>query len=441
MSDKEVTETSQAEAPDDAVTPSPESRERTPTAFRALKHRNFRLFFGGQLTSLIGTWMQTVAQAWLVLKLTNSPLMLGMVSFARFTPMLMVTLFAGVLVDYADRRRLLIIAQSLLMMSAFVLAWLTYTGLVRVEYVIGLAAFNGLVGAFEVPGRQSFVVEMVGIEDLPNAIALNSMIFNGARTVGPAIAGLLIATVGTAMCFFINGLSFLAVIWSLYSMRLPAKTIRRMGATMLVRLREGLSYAWHHRPSLYLLLLGGINNGLGVQYTVLLPVFARDILHGGASAYGLLMGAQGVGAVFGATVLASRSSTVRAVRQSLIVGILVTAVFIMVFGFSRWMWLSLIAQMMVGAALINYMASTNTLLQMFVTDELRGRVMSLYTISFIGLAPLGALSTGFVGEHLSPEAAVVICGMVSLMSGMILLTRLKMIGAAQVRTGPESVPA
>src|SRR5271170_4837362 len=346
-------------------------------AFRALRHRNFRLFFGGQLTSLIGTWMQTVAQAWLVLKLTDSPLMLGLVTFARFAPMLVVALFAGVVVDHVDRRRLLIISQSLLMLSAFVLAALTWSGVVRVEHVLILAAFNGLVGAFDVPGRQSFVVEMVGIEDLPNAIALNSMIFNGARTLGPAIAGALIAWTGIGMCFFLNGVSFLAVIWSLFAMVLPRKVAQSFRGSMLKQLREGLSYVWGHRPSFYLLLIGGITNGFGVQYTVLLPVFARDILHGGAGAYGLLMGAQGVGAVAGAVILASRSAA-GSQRQNLIVGIVVAAFGILLFGLSRHMGLSLVAQTITGAALINYMASSNTLLQLFVSDELRGRVMSLY---------------------------------------------------------------
>lgn len=407
------------------------NERRWRVAFRALRHRNFRLFFGGQLTSLIGTWTQTVAQAWLVLKLTDSPLMLGLVTFARFAPMLVVALFAGVVVDHVDRRRLLIISQSLLMLSAFTLAALTWSGVVRVEHVIILAAFNGLVGAFDAPGRQSFVVEMVGIEDLPNAIALNSMIFNGARAIGPAIAGVLIAWTGIAMCFFLNGVSFLAVIWSLSAMNLPRKAAQSFGASMLRRLHEGLAYVWGHRPSFYLLMVGGICNGFGVQYTVLLPVFARNILHGDAGAYGMLMGAQGAGAVVGAVILASRSATTGSQRQNLMVGLLVAGIGILVFGMSRDMRLSLVAQTIIGAALINYMASTNTLLQMFVSDELRGRVMSLYTISFIGAAPLGALEVGFIGERLSPEVAVEICGAIALLCGIFMLTRMRTIAQAR----------
>src|SRR5579859_5079614 len=217
-----------------------ESRRGLQAAFRAMRHRNFRLFFGGQLTSLIGTWMQTVAQAWLVLKLTNSPMMLGVVSFASYIPILIVALFAGVVVDHVDRRRLIVVAQTLLMLSAFVLAGLTWSGLVRVEFVIFLAAFNGLVSSFDMPARQAFVVDMVGIEDLPNAIALNSMIFNGARTIGPAIAGVLIYLVGTATCFFLNGVSYLAVIWSLIAMNVPRKIVETEGMDMLRRVREGM---------------------------------------------------------------------------------------------------------------------------------------------------------------------------------------------------------
>jgi MFS family permease len=393
--------------------------------FRALRHRNFRLFFAGQLTSLTGTWMQTVAQSWLVLKLTNSPLMLGVVTFANYLPILLVALFAGVVVDHVDRRRLITIAQGLLMMSAFVLAALTWTGVVRVEHVIILAAFNGLVSSFEMPGRQAFVVEMVGMEDLPNAIALNSMMFNGARTLGPAIAGMLIYLVGTATCFFLNGVSYLAVIWSLFAMNVPRKTVETEGMDMLRRVLEGMTYVWEHKPTFYLLLVVAINSGLGIQYNVLMPVFAQNILHTGSRGYGVLMAAQGIGAVAGAVTLAWRSGTSRGLRQTLTFGLFLTAISIIAFGFSSSMVFSLIAQLFIGAGLINYMATTNTMLQMFVSDELRGRVMSFYTMSFIGLAPLGALMVGALGEHLGPQATVIICG------AILLLTRLDVIRTAQ----------
>jgi MFS family permease len=400
-------------------------------AFRALRHRNFKLFFAGQLVSLVGTWMQMVAQAWLVLKITNSPLMLGVVSFASYMPIVLVALFAGVVVDHVDRRRLIIGAQILLMLSAFVLAALTFTGVVRVEYVIILAALNGLVSSFEMPGRQAFVVEMVGREDLPNAIAMNSMIFNGARMIGPAVAGLSIAIIGVAGCFLLNGISFLAVIWSLLAMDVPRRERRNFGAVMMRQVRLGLSYVWRHRPTFWLMILVAINMGFGMQYGVLIPVFARDILHVGAHGYGFLMAAQGLGAVASAIVMNIRSTAPKALRQNLVFGIFCMAIATAGFGMSRWMTLSMLAQMFVGVGLMNHMVTTNTLLQMFVSDELRGRVMSIYTLSFIGSAPLGSLAVGYIGEHWSPQAAVMFCAMFSLLCGFLLLTKLGLIAQAQ----------
>jgi len=400
-------------------------------AFRALRHRNFRLFFIGQLISLIGTWMQSVAQAWLVLKLTDSSMALGIVAFAAYFPMILVGLFAGAVVDRVDRRRLIVIAQVLLMLSAFVLCALTWTGVVRVEYVIMLAAFNGLVSSFDMPGRQAFVVEMVGREDLPNAIAMNSMIFNGARMIGPAVAGFLIALVGVTGCFFLNGLSFLAVIWSLLEMELTRRVVAAASISMIRRVREGLHYVWHHAPSLWLLIFVAINSGFAIQYTILIPVFAKNILHSGARGYGFLMAAQGFGAVAGAIAMNSRGPSARALRQNLVFGFFCTAASIFAFGISLSMPLSLLAQMLIGVGLMHQMVTTNTMLQLFVTDELRGRVMSLYTLSFIGTAPLGSLEVGFLGDHASPRIAVVICSFFALGCGCLLLTKLKMFALAQ----------
>ncbi len=402
-------------------------------AFRAFGHRNYRLYFSGQLVSLIGTWMQTVAQAWLVLRLSNSSFMLGVVSFASYTPILLTGLFAGVVIDHVDRRRLIVATQTVLMVNAFLLAALTWWHVVRVEHVIILAALNGLVASFDMPGRQSFVVEMVGREDLPNAIALNSMMFNGARAIGPAVAGLLLMGFGEAGCFFLNGLSFLAVIWSLLQMDVPRRARTSFGSAMLVRVREGLSYVRHHDATFYLLLLVAINSGFAVPFTVLVPVFARDLLHGGPRAYGFLLASQGVGAVLGALVMASNSSASRRLRQNLTFGIFCMAIGVMLFGLSPWMALSMAAEFLVGAGLMNYMATTNTLLQLFVSDELRGRVMSIYTLSFIGMAPLGSLEVGFIGQHVSPRVAVFCCGMVALVCGCVLLTRIRLIAAEQAR--------
>jgi MFS family permease len=423
-----------------SATPDPASKRTVPeaefavdakpvraSAFRALRHRNYRLYFFGQLTSLAGTWMQSAAQSWLVLKLTDSSMMLGVVSFAQFAPILLVGLFAGVVIDRIDRRRMLIGTQTLLMLSAFILAALTLTARVRVEHVILLAAFNGTVGSFDMPGRQSFVVEMVGYEDLANAIALNSMMFNGARMLGPAAAGLLIAWLGTGTCFFFNGLSFLAVIWSLWQMNIAPRSIELGGARMLAQLHEGLAYVWHHRVILSQMLLAAVTNGFGYQYLVLVPIFARNVLHGDAKTYGFLVAIQGLGSVLGAATLAARVTT-RGIRNNLIVGLFISAVGILTFGMSPWLWLSLIAQLVIGAGLTNFRASNNTLVQLFVSDDLRGRVMSTYQLASVGMMPFGALTVGFMGHTVGPQHTVVICGAVTAISGIVLVTWLKSVG-------------
>jgi MFS family permease len=399
--------------------------------FRALRHRNFRLYFFGQATSLIGTWMQSAAQAWLILKLTNSSMMLGVVSFANYLPVLLMTTFAGVVVDRVDRRRLITATQILLMLSAMVLAALTWLGVVRPIHVIALAAFNGIVSSFDMPGRQAFVVKMVNLEDLSNAIALNSLIVNGARVVGPAVAGLLIAAVGTATCFFLNGLSYLAVIWSLLAMTLAAEEIHAKHTSMLERLREGFSYVRHHKPTLYLLLLSAVANGIASQYAVLVPIFAHNILHGEARDYGFLMAAQGMGAMVGAFILATRVGDARELSWMLGLGLLLMAVATSIFSLSPWLGLSLAAQALTGMGLIGSRTTTNTLLQISVPDELRGRVMSFFTLSAIGMLPFGALGVGFAGEHLSPQLAVQLCAIVGLLCGAVVLVRLKIIAGGE----------
>ena len=420
---------------DEIAADSGASAEPRHGAFRALRHRNYRLYFGGQLTSLAGTWMQSAAQAWLVLKLTNSSMMLGVVSFAQFTPILLVGLFAGVIVDRVDRRRLIIVTQTLLMLSAFTLAALTWSGRVRVYHVIILAAFNGTIGAFDMPSRQSFVVEMVGYDDLANAIALNSMMFNGARMIGPAIAGLLIAWLGIGTCFFLNGVSFLAVIWSLTQMEVPARIIAASGARLMHQLREGLTYVWGNRPIFYQMALAAIANGFGYQYLVLVPLFARNVLHGDARAYGFLVAIQGLGSVLGAATLASRVTT-RGIRNNLIIGLLASGLGIVVFGFSRNMIISLAAQLVIGAGLTNFRASNNTLVQLFVSDDLRGRVMSTYQLAAVGMTPLGALEVGFLGTHMGPQSTVVVCGAIILGCAVFLGMGLKSIGVDTVVEQP-----
>lgn len=419
---------------------SPSQPRKKFDAFRALRHRNYRLYFCGQLISLAGTWMQSAAQAWLVLKLTNSSMMLGVVSFAQFMPILLVGLFAGVFVDRVDRRRMIIITQTLLMMSAFALAALTWSGTVRVGYVIALAAFNGTISSFDMPGRQAFLVEMVGYEDLANAIALSSMMFNGARMIGPAVAGLTIAWLGIGTCFFLNGISFLAVIWSLLQMDVVPRVIAAAPTRVFKQLHEGLLYVWRHRPIFYQMVLAGVTNGFGYQYLVLVPLFARNVLHGDARAYGFLVAIQGLGSVLGAATLASRVTT-RGIRNNLIAGLFISGVGIVVFGMSDWMALSLVAQFAIGAGLTNFRASNNTLVQLFVSDDLRGRVMSTYQLANVGMTPLGALEVGYMGSHAGPRNAVVLCGIVTILSGIILLTRLKSIGSDADRADAHDSPA
>ncbi len=375
--------------------------------------------------------MQIVAQGWLVLKLTNSPWMLGVVSFVGYLPILIVALFAGVIVDHVDRRRLIICTQTIMMLSAFTLAALTYSHIVRIEHVIALATLNGFVSSFDMPGRQAFIVEMVGREDLPNAIALNSMAFNGARALGPAVAGVLIVVSGIAGCFFLNGLSYIAVIASLIVMDVPRREPSRFGNVMLARLREGLGYAWHHKPTFYLFVVLAISAGFSMQYSVLIPYFAAHVLHQGARTYGFLLAAQGAGAVLGAIGVASYSHDPRHLRRQLIVGLFTMAAAIGVFGVSRSFALSMVAQMFSGAGQLSYQASTNTMLQLFVADELRGRVMSIYTVSFIGLAPFGSLEVGFAGSHLGPAIATLICAAIGLGGGFLLLSKHRLLDMGQ----------
>jgi MFS family permease len=404
---------------------------RSVAALRAFRHRNYRLFFAGQFVSLVGTWMQMVAQSWLVLKLTNSPMWLGVVAFSGHLPIVLVGLFAGAVVDLVDRRRVIITAQVVMMTNSVILAVLAWTGVVRVEHVIILTALNGIASSFEMPGRQAFVAEMVPREDLPNAIAMNSTIFNGARLIGPGIAGVLIGFIGVAGCFAINAITYTAAMGSLLAIRMTRRRRGALGATVLRHMREGVAYVRAHRPIRFLLLLVAINFGFAMQYSVLVPVFARDLLGMGARGYGFLVAAQGLGAVIAALTMASRSGSPRALRQNLVFGVFCMAGAIALFGYSPSMGVSLAAQMLIGAGLMHHMVTSNTLIQFFVPDELRGRVMSIYTLSFLGTAPLGSLGVGFIGEHLGPRIAVAICAGFGVLCGLILVARVHMLAAAQ----------
>lgn len=395
------------------------------TTFRALAYRNYRLFFAGQSISLVGTWMQQIAMSWLVYRLTGSAFILGLVGFLSQIPAFILSPFAGVLVDRKDRRRILIIAQALFMLQAFALAALTVSGTIAVWHIIVLGVFFGCVGAFEIPARQSFVVDMVeSKEHLGNAIALNSLMFNSARLIGPSIAGILIAAVGEGMCFFLNGLSFIAVIASLLLMRTRAgRPGRRTDADMIEGIREGFRYTFGFPPIRYILLLLSVASVMGTSYMVLMPVYAQKVLGGGPTTYGFLMAAAGIGSMAATLYLAARKN-VTGLFDLIPVSSAFFAVGLIVFAVSRMLWLSLALLIFVGFAFMTHMAASNTLIQSIVDDDKRGRVMSIYTMAFIGMAPLGSIIAGVLASRIGATRALTISGIFCFLSAAYFASRL-----------------
>jgi len=393
--------------------------------FRALKHRNFQLFFAGQLTSLIGTWMQSAAQLWLVYRLTNSAALLGVFGFASQIPILFLASLGGYVGDRYNRHRGVIWTQTAAMILAFLLAALTLLGVVRVWEIIAIAFLAGVVNAFDVPIRQAFLVQMVGREDLPNAIALNSSIFNAARVVGPAVAGLAIAWVGEGWCFFFNGVSFLAVIVALFMMRLEKIEIRPSRGSPLETLMQGYRFAINDRPVRSGLLLLSLMSMFGLQYLVFLPIFARDILHGGARALGLLMSCAGVGAVIGALHFAARTG-----YKGLVEWIAATsatcALGLILFSQSRVFWLSGVMLLAVGFSATSQLAATNTIVQGRVPDELRSRLMAVYATMFLGVQPLGSLLAGGVAKRFGAPHALTAFGIICLLGSLLFTFRVAM---------------
>jgi MFS family permease len=391
----------------------PSDREsRWQVAGRALRHRNFQLFFSGQLISLIGTWMQTVAQSWLVYRLTGSALLLGSVGFASQIPVFMFAPLGGIAADRFNRRRIVIGTQNAAMVLAFILAALTLSNRVHVWHIFVLASLLGFVNAFDIPGRQSFLVDMVGKDDLMNAIALNSSMFNGARIIGPAVAGILVAKIGEGWCFFANGISYIAVIVGLLLMNVHSPA-RAVGASPLEHMMEGFRFVNRTAPIRALLLLLGVVSLVGMPYVVLMPIFADQILHGGARGLGILMGATGVGALLGALTLAFRQG-VKGLGRWVAWCCAGFGVSLMVFSFSRYFWLSVILLLPVGYAMMLQMGCSNTLIQVMVPDALRGRVMAVYSMMFMGMAPIGALLGGAIAERLGAPVTVAIGGLASL---------------------------
>jgi len=390
---------------------------------RALQHRNYRLFYGGQGISLIGTWMTRVATGWLVYRLTHSAFLLGLVSFSSQIPILFLGPIAGVWVDRLNRHRVLLVTQILSMFQSFALAGLALTGVITVVHIILLNLFQGAVNAFDMPARQAFVFEMVETrEDLPNAIALNSSLVNAARLIGPSVAGLLIAAVGEGYCFLLDGISYMAVIASLLAMSLvPWKP--RAHASVGSELREGWDYVRGFQPIWSILLLLSLVSLVGMPYTALMPIFAGSILRGGAHTFGFLMGAVGVGALIGAVTLAARR-TVLGLGRLLAITAAGFGASLIAFSASHQLWLSLLLLIVTGFCFMQQMASSNTVLQTIAEDEKRGRVMSFYAISFQGVAPFGSLIAGAVAARIGAPYTLMAGGAICIAGALIFASQL-----------------
>jgi MFS family permease len=390
---------------------------------RALRNRNYRLFFMGQGISLIGTWMQTMAVSWLVYRLTNSPFLLGVVAFASQAPTFAFAPVAGILADRWNKHKIVIGTQILSMVQASILAILVLTGLIQVWHIIALSVMLGLINGFDIPTRQAFIYELVdNTDDLPNAIALNSMIFNGARLIGPLVAGVIVAAIGEGACFSINAVSYIAVLAALLSMQIK-KTVPRHNGNMLKGIKEGIEYAYNFFPMRLLLLMLAYMSLIGMPYTVLLPVFARDVLHGGPKIYGLLLGGIAVGALIGAVFLASRKS-VRGLGRIIVIAVIAFGLGILAFAFSRSLWLSLAFITLASFGAMVQMASMNTVIQTIVDDDKRGRIMSLYTMAFIGMTPFGSLLAGSLAHAIGATYTLVLAGVLVLLAAAYFAKKL-----------------
>jgi MFS family permease len=389
-----------------------------PSALRALRSRNYRLFVAGQLVSLIGTWMQMVAQSWLIYRLTRSAALLGVVGFAGQIPVFILAPLGGVIADRRNRHRVLIATQGTMMALAFVLAALTLGGHVRVWQILVLASLLGITNAFDIPARQAFLVETVDRDDIVNAIALNSSMLNGARVVGPAVAGLVVAAVGEGWCFLLNAISYVAVIGALFMMRIDTRPHGHPHASAWDSVVEGFAYSWHTKPVRALLLLLGLVSVMGMPYSVLMPIIADRILGGGPNAYGLLMSASGLGALAGAATLTLRRH-IRGLGRWVAVSSIGFGVSLIAFSFSRSLWLSALLLMPAGFFVMVEMAASNTLIQSMIPDRLRGRVMAVYSMMFMGMAPVGALIAGALAAPLGAPETVAIGGAVCIAGGLI----------------------
>jgi len=392
--------------------------------FRSLTHRNYRLFFVGQGISLIGTWMQRIAISWLVYRLSNSALLLGLVGFASQIPTFLLAPFAGALADRWNRQRMLVVIQTLAMIQALILAFLIYRETIVIWQIVLLSIFLGCVNAFDIPTRQSFVVDMVeNKEDLGNAIALNSSLVNGARLLGPSVAGILIAAVGEGMCFLLNGISYIAVIIALLSMRIASKEPVVHKTRILQEVKEGFTYVFRVGPIRSILLLFALVSFMGMPYQVLMPLFAGEVFHGGPDTLGFLMGATGIGALIGTFYLASRKNAIGLGKITVsTAGIF--GIGLVVFSLSRLLWVSLLFMILTGFGMMVQMASGNTILQTIVDDDKRGRVMSFYTVAFMGMAPFGNLLAGELADKIGAPNTILLSGVCCILGALIFIKKL-----------------
>lgn len=395
------------------------------TIFRSLKYRNYRLFFTGQSVSLIGTWMQRITMPWLVYSMTGSELLLGIVSFAGQIPTFIFSPFAGVITDRWSKYKVLLITQIISMLLAGILAWLALSDQIGIWHIVIISVAFGCINAFDVPARHSFVIDMVGNrEDLGNAIALNSLMFNGARLVGPSIAGIILAATNAGVCFLLNAVSYVFVIFSLLMMTVSTqKKLIRSELRILSELREGLSYAFGFPPIKHILLLLTLVSLTGMSYQVLMPVYAQDVLNGESQAYGFLMGAAGLGALTGAIFLASRTTVLKLGRVIPLAAILLGGGLILL-SFNRMMSLAIILMIIIGTGMMLQSAASNTILQTITDDDKRGRVMSFYSMSIMGTAPFGSLLAGALARSVGASWTAIIFGVCSIIGGLLFFKKL-----------------
>lgn len=403
--------------------------------FAAFDHRSFRLWFAGQAVSLVGTWMQNLAQSWLVYQLTGSALLMGAVNMCGSLPMLLFTLWGGVLADRFSRRRILIATQAALMLFALVLAALAGGGWIRFWHVLVIATLCGVAMAFDMPARQAMVVDLVGEEDLMNAVALNSSVFNAARIVGPMLAGLLLPVIGAAGCFLCNGISFLAVLVSLCLMRHTERPRMAFASSPWSHLAEGFRYVRARPPILLLFVQLTVLGLFGWTYTVLMPKFAAEVLGVGERGFGLLLTANGVGSLAASITFASRQVEPR--HRRVFLGALVFAAALFLFGVSRSMPLSLLCMAVAGCAMITFFTNANTLVQTSTPDALRGRVMGIYSLTFTGTSPLMALQAGALADHFGPPAAIQVGAVLCALSACLCLLLLPRVGELRACRHPH----